>query len=185
MRATEVFVIAGLAASLAGCETLGPPGPAAPGSWWPTPATSWTVRNPADVRYYPSDESVRLGLEHFKRGLYGLAASYFLEATERSPRDATAWLGLAASYDRLGRFDVADHAYDRAVALLGETPEILNDRGYSCMLRSDFVCARNYLSRAYELAPNNPYVLNNLKLLAASDTSVKRNPFVPLVPFTP
>jgi Flp pilus assembly protein TadD len=185
MRATEVFVIAGLAASLAGCETLGPPGPAAPGSWWPTPTTSWTVQNPADVRYYPSDESVRLGLEHFKRGLYGLAASYFLEATERSPRDATAWLGLAASYDRLGRFDVADHAYDRAVALLGETPEILNDRGYSCMLRSDFACARNYLSRAYELAPNNPYVLNNLKLLAASDTSVKRNPFVPLVPFTP
>jgi Flp pilus assembly protein TadD len=31
----------------------------------------------------------------------------------------TAWIGLAASYDRLGRFDLADQAYAAAAKLEG------------------------------------------------------------------
>jgi len=36
---------------------------------------------------------------------------------EKAPRDASAWIGLAASYDHVGRFDLADQAYKQAVLL--------------------------------------------------------------------
>ncbi len=69
------------------------------------------VQEPTDVKYYPSDEPVRMGLEQFNRGNYGIAQRYFKDAVEKAPRDVTAWIGLAASYDRLRRFDLADQAY--------------------------------------------------------------------------
>lgn len=186
------FVFAGF--GLAGCETLdfpapnltaapAPPVPPPPPAWVPLPATSSTVQDPAGVKYYPSDEPLRLGIEHFSRGHYGLAERYFREATERAPKDASAWVGLAATYDRIGRYDLADRAYTNAISLVGETPEIMNDLGYSYMLRNDFPTARKYLTQAYEREPNNPYILNNLKLLNASSRSITRDPDVPIVPF--
>ena len=75
-----------------------------------TPPPTLTVQEPADVKYYPSDEPLHLALEHFNRGDFGIAARYFKDAVEKAPRDATAWVGLAASYDRIGRFDLADRA---------------------------------------------------------------------------
>src|SRR5258707_699447 len=78
------------------------------------------------VKYFPSDEAARLGLENFNRGNYGLAERYFRDAVERAPRDVTSWVGLAASYDRLARYDLADRAYRFAIKLGGETTQILN-----------------------------------------------------------
>ena len=70
----------------------------------PTPVANAAVgQNPQDVKYYPSDEPVRLGIQRFYEGNFGLAQMYFQNAVEKSPKDATAWTGLAASYDRLGR----------------------------------------------------------------------------------
>src|SRR6266478_4353328 len=88
------------------------------------------IQEPDDVQYYPSDEPVRLGLEHFNRGHYGIAERYFRDAVEKAPRDVTAWIGLAASYDRIGRFDLADRAYSSAIKLAGNTTQILNNQGY-------------------------------------------------------
>src|SRR5580704_1971701 len=74
----------------------------------PNPVTG---QNPGDVKYYPSYQPVRLGTQRFYDGNFGLAQQYFQDAVEKSPEDVMAWIGLAASYDRLGRFDLADHAY--------------------------------------------------------------------------
>jgi hypothetical protein len=52
------------------------------------------------------------------------------------PRDLDSWIGLAASYDRLRRFELADRAYEQAIKIGGATGEILNNRGYSYMLRA-------------------------------------------------
>src|SRR3954467_11407802 len=101
------------------------------------PAGPNPVQEPTDVQYYPSDEPVRMGLEHFNRGSYGLAQQYFKDAVEKSPRDLTAWSGLAASYDRLRRFDLADQAYAQVIRLGGVTVEVLNNQGYSYMLRGN------------------------------------------------
>src|SRR6201987_170513 len=84
-----------------------------------------TGQNPGDVKYYPSDEPVKLGIQRFYEGNFGLAQQYFQNAVEKTPRDVTAWIGLAAGYDRLGRFDLADRGYAAAVRLAGHTPSIL------------------------------------------------------------
>src|SRR6266568_8985684 len=104
--------------------------------------TTATVQDPLDAKYFPSDEPLRLGMEHFGRGSYGLAERYFRDAVEKSPKDVTAWIGLAASYDRLRRFDLADQAYAQAIRLGGETVQVLNDQGYSMMLRGSLKEAR-------------------------------------------
>ena len=99
---------------------------------------------------------------------FGLAEQHFRKAVELHPRDAEAWLGLAASYDRLRRFDLADRAYGEAGKIVGETVEILNNEGYSYMLRGDFRRARAKLIAADRKDPGNKYVANNMRLLEAS-----------------
>ena len=140
------------------------------------PPTTLTVQEPGDVQYYPSDEPLHMGIEHFNRGHYGLAERYFRDATEKAPRDPAAWTGLAASYDRLGRFDLADRAYKAAIALIGETTQILNNEGYSYMLRGNLAAARGKLLKAYQQEPNNPTIINNLALLNSSSTYIARAP---------
>jgi Flp pilus assembly protein TadD len=122
-----------------------------------------------------------MGLEHFNRGQFGLAEQYFRDAAAKAPKDSLAWLGLAASYDRLGRFDLADRAYKVAKTLVGDTAELLNNEGYSFMLRGDYETAQKKLLRAYKLEPNNPAIRNNIKLLNSSRRSIRRvpNPYEP------
>lgn len=115
----------------------------------------------------PNDD-LSLGRMNFRQGNYGLAERYFRRAVETGPRDAEAWLGLAASYDRLKRFDLADRAYRQLYAMLGRSPEILNNQGYSYMLRGDFAHARDILTEAQAKDPNNPYIANNIALLKES-----------------
>lgn len=155
-----------LAAALAGCEhKLDDPN---------TSDTTATVQNPLDPQYYPSDEPYRMGVEHFNRGNFGVAERYFRAAVEAAPKDVSAWIGLAASYDRIPRFDLADRAYLRAIALGGETPQILNNRGYSYMLRGNLVSARAQFVKSDAREPNNPYVINNLRLLEGSYRYIDR-----------
>ena len=74
---------------------------------------------------------------HFARGEFGLAEKNFRSAIESDSQNSEAWLGLAASYDQLARFDMADRSYKRAKDLMGNTPVLLNNKGYSYMLRGD------------------------------------------------
>jgi Flp pilus assembly protein TadD len=119
---------------------------------------------------------LRLAIEHFHRGNFGIAAHYFRDAVEKAPRDASAWIGLAASYDHEGRFDLADQAYKQAVLLAGESTALLNNRGYSYMLRGEFDKARGDLTKAYAQDPGNATIANNLKLLDGSERIIKRDP---------
>jgi Flp pilus assembly protein TadD len=119
----------------------------------------------------PNDD-LNLGKRQFRANNFGLAERYFRHAVEKGPgdtrRDAEAWLGLAASYDRLRRFELADRAYAHAIKILGPTPEILNNQGYSYLLRGDYRHAREKLAAARDLDPGNPFIQNNLDLLAKS-----------------
>jgi tetratricopeptide (TPR) repeat protein len=120
----------------------------------------------------PNDD-LSIGKKYFRQGSYGLAERHFRKACEDHPRDAEAWVGLAASYDRLKRFDLADRAYDQAMRIIGPTPELLNNRGFSYMLRGDYRRARKILLEAKAKDPNSPYIANNLKLLAVSERKAK------------
>jgi tetratricopeptide (TPR) repeat protein len=158
---SSIAIAAGvpLILAMAGCGSAGDAGSA---------GTSLTIQRPADEKYFPSSEPYRLGAEEFNRGHYGLAEGYFREAAEKSEGDAAAWIGLAASYDRLRRFDLADRAYARAVTICGETAQILNNEGYSLMLRGDLAGARRKFLLASEREPDNPAIVNNIKLLDGS-----------------
>lgn len=123
---------------------------------------------PAEYGLPPSEDSARSGLQHFDRGEYGLAARDFEQRVLSKPSDASAWVALAASYDRIGRFDLSDRAYLQASALAGETAQILNNEGFSYMLRGQLNKARAKLEAARKLDPKDPLIENNLKLLDAS-----------------
>jgi len=129
-----------------------------------------TSAGPGDL-INPGDD-LNLGKRHFRAGNYGLAEQHFRRAVEKGPhdagRDAEAWLGLAASYDRLRRFELADRAYAHALKILGPTCELLNNQGYSYLMRGDYRQARIKLAAARDLDPTNPYVQNNLDLLEKS-----------------
>jgi Flp pilus assembly protein TadD len=140
------------------------------------PPQSATIEDPGDVKYYPSDEPLRLATEYFTRGQYGIAQRYYRDAVEKAPKDVTAWIGLAASYDRLRRFDLADQAYAQAIKLGGETVQVLNNQGYSYMLRGDLQKARFKFEKAYAIDPTNPTIINNLELLNSSRRFIQRAP---------
>ena len=139
-------------------------------------ATSSTAQEPLEAKYFPSDEAYRMGVEHFNRGQYGLAEKYFRDAVEKSPKDSASWIGLAGSYDRLGRFDLADRAYSSAINLQGETTQTLNNLGYSYLLRGNLAAARSKFLEARAREPDNPMILNNLKLLDGSSRYIHRGP---------
>jgi Flp pilus assembly protein TadD len=120
----------------------------------------------------PNDD-LSIGKKYYRQGSYGLAERHFRKAVELHSRDAEAWVGLAAAYDRLRRFDLADRAYGQAISIVGPTAEILNNQGYSYMLRGDTKRAREKLMAAQRKDPANRYVQNNLQLLAASSREGK------------
>jgi Flp pilus assembly protein TadD len=167
-----VLTYCALGAGLAACDTLRDAAIFAPAN----PAPADPVQEPTDVKYHPSDEPVRMGLEQFNRGNYAIAQQYFKDAVEKAPKDLTAWMGLAASYDRLRRFDLADQAYSQAIKLGGLTVQVLNDQGYSYMLRGNLSAARRKFQQALARDPNNPVILNNLELLAGSRRFIERPP---------
>ncbi len=157
---------------LAGCETNSG---GVPDARLGEPPTTLTVQEPGDVKYYRSDENLKLGQEYFNRGIYGNAEKYFQRAVEAAPKDPEAWLGLAASYDRLARFDLADRAYGQAIELAGETTQILNNEGYSYMLRGKLIEARAKFDEALRRDPENPTIRNNINLLNASYKFIQRS----------
>lgn len=120
----------------------------------------------------PTDD-LSTGKKYFRAGNFAMAEKYFRRAVELHPRDAEAWMDLAAAYDQLRRFDLADRAYQQATAIVGPGAEILNNQGYSYMLRGDYQRARATLFAAQRQDPANKFVQNNLKLLDMSEAQGK------------
>jgi Flp pilus assembly protein TadD len=182
-RASRILVAAAACLLLlGGCESstrLGDPNPEASQgvASEPEPAVTGSVRKtpaekkPETVAKGPpgkSENELALGKKQFGAGKFAMAERHFRRALELNPRDLEAWLGLAACYDNLRRFKLADRAYDEAVKIAGPTAEILNNRGYSYLLRGDYPRARETLSEAQGKDPANAYIKNNIELLEAS-----------------
>jgi Flp pilus assembly protein TadD len=177
-----LILIAAASLWLTGCETStrfgdlisskGPSDPQVanlpPGVAISDPASTGSVASSPELLGSDPNDDLSLGKKNYRAGNYGVAEKYFQRAAELHPRDAEAWVGLAASYDRLRRFDLADRAYKQAVAIVGPTSELLNNMGYSYMLRGDYKRARETLVAAQIKDPKNPYIKNNLELLEQS-----------------
>lgn len=105
------------------------------------------------------------GQQHFKRQNYGLAEENFRKAVEVRSDSAAAWLGLAASLDQLGKFKTADKAYEQVTQLKGNNAKVLNNLGYSFLLRGDYQKARQLLNRAQNIDPTLEEIQGNIHLL--------------------
>ena len=117
------------------------------------------------VRTDISAADLRAGKQQFNDGNYGLAEKHFRKAVELRADNAEAWMGLAASYDELGRFDFADRAYEQLLKLAGRRPEIVNNMGYSQYLRGNSEEARQLLLEAQATIADKTIVDANLALL--------------------
>ncbi len=108
----------------------------------------------------------------YRRSDFGLAERSFRAAVEHNPRDAKAWIGLAATYDQLRRFELADRAYSEAIKLSGETAQIINNQGYSLLLRGKLKAAQAKFAKAKQLRPDDPTVTNNMKLIKEAEVKL-------------
>ena len=122
------------------------------------------IERPFGPNYYLGDVDARLGHENFIAGNFGNAEYHFRRAVEVTPQNGAAWLGLASCYDRLGRFDLAERAYKSAELFSGENVALLNNRGYSNLLRGRIGVAVKFFNRALQIDPENPTVINNLTM---------------------
>jgi Flp pilus assembly protein TadD len=136
---------------LAGCTT---------GSIDNTKTTAITPP-PTDI----SAADLHEGKQQFVAANYGLAEQHFRKAVELRANNAEAWMGLAASYDELGRFDFADRAYDQLLKLTGRKPQVVNNMGYSQYLRGNRKKAKELLLEARKGMTDTTVVDANLALL--------------------
>lgn len=110
-------------------------------------------------------QGLRKAQGYFNTGQFGNAERAFRLEIEKDPFNVDAWLGIAATYDRIKKYSNANNAYMIAVKLKGYTPDILNNLGYHYILRKDFSKARKALEAANQKDPGNPYIRNNLEIL--------------------
>jgi Flp pilus assembly protein TadD len=118
-----------------------------------------------DVTTDIAKRDLDLGRRHFREANFGLAEKHFRKAVELNAANASGWLGLAASYDQLGRFDFADRAYEQVIKVAGRKPEVVSNQGYSYLLRGDFKRSEELLAEAKKAMPDNKRVEANLALL--------------------
>ena len=91
---------------------------------------------------------MQAGKVQFVEANYGLAEQKFRKAVELRSDNAEAWMGLAASYDQLGRFDFAERAYQQLFKLAGRKPQIVSNYGYSQLLRGNSKEAKKLFQEA-------------------------------------
>jgi Flp pilus assembly protein TadD len=124
-------------------------------------AMTTAVQSNADI----SAADLNAGKAQFNDGNYGLAEKHFRKAVELRASNAEAWMGLAAAYDQLGRFDFADRAYDQLLKVAGRRPQIVNNMGYSQYLRGNKKEAKKLLIEARKGMTDTTVVDANLELL--------------------
>lgn len=139
---------------LAGCTTGG------------VDNTETTAITPVTVDV--SEADLNAGKSQFRESNYGLAEKHFRKAVELRADNAEAWMGLAASYDQLGRFDFADRAYEQLLKVAGRKAQIVNNMGYSQLLRGNKKTAKALLLEARSGMADTTVVDANLALLQKS-----------------
>lgn len=114
---------------------------------------------------YTAERALREARGHFRNNDFGHSAALYKRAAELNPRSAEAFVGLGASYDRLGRFDLSDRVYASLYKLTGGTAQYHNNVGYSYMLRGNVTAALTNFKKARALDPDNIVVANNIQIL--------------------
>jgi Flp pilus assembly protein TadD len=117
-----------------------------------------------------------MGKAYLMAGQTGLAIDSFLKAVSKNPKSVQALNALAATYDDMHRFDLADHYYNAALEIDPHSAQTLNNLGYSYLLRGDYAAAKQYLDQSKKLAAGNSTVNANLALAERDAKEAKAAP---------
>jgi len=131
---------------------------------------------PGTETQQPADQ-YGAGKAYFAQGQYGFALESFRAALRQSPDSTRNLNGVAACYDRMLRFDLADRYYEQALALDPNSEQTLNNLGYSNYRRYEegyggeyLASAKDYLDRARSLAQGNTVIADNIARVEAALT---------------
>jgi len=100
----------------------------------------------------------------FSRGNYGNAIQYLEKELAQKPASVAALNGLGACYDQLGRYEVAQRYYFRALDLAPESSQTLSNIGYSYLQQGRNREAVAILELALQKNDGNQVAANNLEL---------------------
>lgn len=115
-----------------------------------------------------SDTVYEQGKRYLNQGRLGLAANYFQKALRRDQSSVPVLNALAATYDRLRRYDLAELYYQRALKQDPNSPQTLNNLGYSYLLQGKAELAAAYLGRAGELSRGDKVIETNQRIASAA-----------------
>lgn len=122
-----------------------------------------------DGQHLDASDPVERGRALLLTGQYGLAIEGLSEAVARDPGNARALSLLAVSYAQLKRFDLADRYHAQALEVDPSSVVVLNNWGYSYLVRGDGNRATDLLARAAAGNDGRPIVTANLALARGSN----------------
>jgi Flp pilus assembly protein TadD len=122
------------------------------------------------VGLHPNDGSTleRAAISAVRVGEVALAKGLTDHAVSLPGASWRSWNARGVVADLMRDFDKADSSYRRALELAPGQAEILNNLGWSRLLRGDWAGALAPLEEAAKLAPKNARVANNVELAKAA-----------------
>jgi tetratricopeptide (TPR) repeat protein len=129
-----------------------------------------------DGQHLDASDPVERGRGEILTGQYGLAIDGLTEVVTRDPGNARALTLLAVAYGQLKRFDFADRYHARALEIDPNSAVVLNNWGYSYLVRGDGRRAAGLLERAVATSDGRPIVAANLALARGGDTAAMPSP---------
>ena len=127
-----------------------------------------------DGQNLDASDPVERGRGLILTGQYGLAIDNLNEVAARDPGNARALTLLAVAYGQVRRFDLADRYHARALEIDPHSAVVLNNWGYSYLVRGDDRRATELLERAIATSDGRPIVAANLAL--ARNDNAAANP---------
>ena len=124
-----------------------------------------------DGQNLDASDPVERGRALILTGQYGLAIDGLNDVVTRDPGNARALALLAVAYGQLKRFDLADRYHARALEIDPSSPVVLNNWGYSYLVRGDDRRATDLLERAMVTNDGRPIVAANLALARGGDAA--------------
>jgi len=122
----------------------------------------------ATARAVTESANLQMARTAFNNSNYGIAISHLERELALRPESIAALNGLGASYDQLGRFDVAQRYYFRALELASDPATTLANLGYSNQLQGNASDAAQILELALYYAPGNEVARANLYAVMSS-----------------
>jgi Flp pilus assembly protein TadD len=110
----------------------------------------------------------RAGIAALKLGNTKDAREFLQKAISSDDESWQAWNALGVLCDRERDWDGADAAYATADELAPHQPEVLNNHGWSLLLRGEWASAIQVLETAALADPKSQRVVNNLELARAA-----------------